>query len=250
MFYPCHFLACNGEGVSWYSMRTIFIITTKQDWAKAQAAGKYESASLVTEGFIHLSRPHQVLQVAGRHFKGKSDLLLLQINQEKVVAPVKYEGNESNLFPHMYGPLNLDAVVGVDNFLERDSGFSLPESYTLVGDVLVRKGQPGDEAEITSVHTHAWQQSYKGIVPDQFLEERPLSFRDRLNWWSAVVEGKDPNTVFVAESAQHGIVGFCAVGPSRDEEFKGQGEIGAIYCLNEYKGKGVGAHSFVQAKRI
>lgn len=185
-----------------------------------------------------------MLGVANSHFKGKPDLLLLQVNQEKVAAPVKYEGEESNKFPHIYGPLNLDAVVGVDAMIENESGFFFPETFKLIGDVLIRKGQPGDEAEITSVHTHAWQESYKGIVPDQFLTERPLSFRGRLNWWRAVTEGRDPSTVFVAESAQHGIVGFCAVGPGRDEEFQGQGETGAIYCLDAYKNKGIGAALF------
>jgi ribosomal protein S18 acetylase RimI-like enzyme len=65
-----------------------------------------------------------------------------------------------------------------------------------------------------------------------------------LNGWSAVVEGKDPNAVFVAESAQHGITGFCAVGPGQEEELPGQGEVGAIYCLDGYKGKGIGAALF------
>lgn len=222
-------------------MRTIFHITDLQSWSRAQTAGQYKADSLQSEGFIHFSRPHQLLATAQRHFKDATDLVLLQVNQEKVSAPVKYEGEESNKFPHVYGPLNLDAVVGVDAFARNGSDFLLPTSFKLVGETLVRKGQVGDEAEITSVHTHAWQQSYIGIVPDSFLAERPLSFRSRLNWWRSVVEGKDPWAVYVAESAQHGIVGFCGFGPAREEELKSHGEVGAIYCLNEYKGKGLGA---------
>lgn len=222
-------------------MRTIFHLTTKMAWEQSQISGCHESETLTTEGFLHLSRPHQLHGVVSRYFQGVSNLVLLQVNQEEVTAPVKYEGGEDNKFPHIYGPLNLDAVVGVFDLDHKERDFQLPAELQLVEDTLIRLGLPGDEAEITSVHTHAWQQSYKGIVPDTFLAERPLSFHSRLKWWKSVVEGKDPWTVYVAESAMHGIIGFCGFGPAREEELKSHGEVGAIYCLNEYKGKGVGA---------
>ncbi len=222
-------------------MRSIFHITTRMAWEKAKACGRFDAESLSTEGFIHLSRPHQVLSVANFRFKGVPGLLLLHVNEEKVASPLKYESADGDKFPHAYGPLNLDAVIGSYDFLENAAGFIMPEPLRLVGDALIRPGQPGDEAEITSVHTHAWQQSYKNIIPGNFLDERPLSFYSRQKWWSSVVEGKDPWSVFVAESALHGIIGFCGFGPSRDTEFKNHGEIGAIYCLKEYKGKSIGA---------
>ncbi|MCB9026248.1 MAG: GNAT family N-acetyltransferase [Bdellovibrionaceae bacterium] len=225
-------------------MRTIFHIATKQDWETAKTKGHYRVDSLNVEGFIHLSRPHQVLNVANFLFKNQRNLLLLQVNQELVTAPIKYEGDKDNKFPHLYGPLNLDAVVGIFNFEENKDGFSLPTIFDMVGDTCVRPGCLGDEAEITNVHTHAWQQSYKGIVPDSYLDSRPLSFRSRLVWWKSVVEKKTSAKVFVAESAQNGIIGFCAVEPARDEELKSYGEISAIYCLNEFKNKGIGASLF------
>lgn len=225
-------------------MRTIFHITNRSDWEKAKDRGQYEADTLKTEGFIHLSRPHQVLKVADFLFKGKADLALLHINQELVTSEIKYEGEKDNLFPHIYGPLNVDAVVGIYEFRENENEFALPNEFSLISDTLIRRGLPGDEAELASCHTHAWQQSYRGLVPNEILDSRPLSFRPRMLWWRSVVSGKTPAAVFVAESAQHGIVGFCAVEPARDESHRGKGEIGAIYCLNEYKGKGIGAALF------
>lgn len=222
-------------------MRTIFHVTTPEAWATARAEGSYAAPSLETEGFIHLSRPHQLSGVLGRYYSGREGLLLLQVAQESVTAPVKYEGAPVDPFPHVYGRLNLDSVVAVHEIGILEGKHELPGAFQLVGDTLVRPGQPGDEAEIASVHTHAWLQSYAGLIPDEFLRGRPLSFRQRMNWWKQVASGNDPATVFVAESAGHGIVAFCAVQAARDEELAGYGEVGAIYCLQEYKGKGIGA---------
>lgn len=229
-------------------MRTIFHVTTKEAWAAAKHLGHYAHASLLDEGFIHLSRPHQIQWVAQTFYAGKKDLLLLQVAQERVLAEVRYEGDAADPFPHIYGNLNLDAVVAAHELVEGPEGFSLPAGLTLVGDALVRPGIPGDEAEIANVHTHAWLQTYRGLVPDAYLDERPLTFRQRLNWWRNVVSGKDAASVFVAESAKHGIVAFCAVQRARDEEFAGYGEIGAIYSLREYQGRGLGAALFREGR--
>lgn len=225
-------------------MRTLFHITTREEWNQSKNLGRYEVRSLASEGFIHLSRPHQVLEVAKRLFAGHSDLVLLQVSEELVSAPIKYEGKNGELFPHIYGPINLDAVIGVHEFSQTDHEFGLPTDFDLVSGTLIRKGSLGDESEIASCHTHAWQQSYRGIVPDSVLDSRPLSFRSRLKWWRSVVGESSNSKVFVAESAQHGIVAFCAIEAARDEVMQGYGEIGAIYALNEYKGKGIGAALF------
>lgn len=225
-------------------MRTIFHIATQAEWSAAQAKGYYETSSLQREGFIHFSRPHQVLRVADFIFKGQTDLVILLINEEKLTAELKYEGDENNKFPHLYGKLNLDAILSVHPFIETTSGFILPQPFCLAGETLIRPGHLGDEAELANVHIHSWQQSYKGLIPESYLKAMPLSFRSRLIWWKSVVEKTTPIDVFVAESAQHGIIGFNAVEPSRDKDFLDHGEIAAIYCLNEYKRKGIGAALF------
>lgn len=225
-------------------MRTIFHITTELFWAEAQEKGYYECEFLRTEGFIHLSRPHQIIHVANSLFRARPKLLLLQVNQDKVVAPVKYEGDDNNKFPHIYGKLNLDSVIGAFPFQEGDSGFFLPPPFKLVHDTLVRPGSIGDEGEIANVHIQSWQQSYKGIIPESYLATLSLQFRGRQSWWKQVLSGNTETKVFVAESTQHGIVGFVAVEPGRDTDFKEMGEVGAIYCLNEYKNKGIGSALF------
>lgn len=86
-------------------------------WQEAQAAGEYHPASLDVEGFIHASLPEQVLRVANRFYAGRKGLLLLWIDPRRVQAPVRYEPADGELFPHIYGALNLEAVVAVRSFL-------------------------------------------------------------------------------------------------------------------------------------
>ena len=84
-------------------------ITTAAAWDAARAAGSYRGDTLEPEGFIHCSEPHQVAGVAEAFYKGREGLVLLDIDPGKVTPEIKYEGG----FPHVYGPLNLDAVTGV-----------------------------------------------------------------------------------------------------------------------------------------
>ncbi len=91
----------------------IYHITTKNEWQKAVEQGFYEAASLHTEGFIHTSKEEQVKGVLERYYQNQSDLIKLHINENKLTAPLKYELAPSinEEFPHIYGHLNLDAVV-------------------------------------------------------------------------------------------------------------------------------------------
>ena len=90
-------------------------ITTVDHWEDAQRAGTYEGDTLATEGFIHCSTREQVAVVANARFRGREDLVVLHIDESRLSAPVKYENLEGGeeLFPHIYGPLNLDAVGDV-----------------------------------------------------------------------------------------------------------------------------------------
>ena len=118
-------------------MAIILHITTWTDWDAARAAGSYRPASLESEGFIHCSMPAQVVGSANKYFHGRPDLLLLCIDESRVVAELRYEppatsGGVSDscageLFPHVYGPLALDAVIRVVPFpCDRDGNFALP----------------------------------------------------------------------------------------------------------------------------
>ena len=106
----------------------ILHITTRAEWEAARAAGRYEAPSLATEGFIHLSDPGQVVRVADARYSGVPDLVLLCVAPERLAAPLRYERSDAGeeRFPHLYGALNLDAVVEVVPFPEGQAGFALP----------------------------------------------------------------------------------------------------------------------------
>lgn len=96
-------------------MPIIYHITTLTDWKTAQEKGFYESASLKDEGFIHCSMPEQIPGVLQRYFMGKTNLVKLVIDTDKLKSQFIYDWSTSNedTFPHVYGPINLDAVVEV-----------------------------------------------------------------------------------------------------------------------------------------
>ncbi len=97
-------------------------ICPRDDWQAAQAAGEYRAASLETVGFIHCSRPEQVLGVANSFYTGVPDLVLLWIDPARLSAKVRWELADGQLFPHLYGPLNLEAVVAVTGLFPDDDG--------------------------------------------------------------------------------------------------------------------------------
>lgn len=91
----------------------IYHVTTKSGWQQALQQGYYEAPSLATEGFIHLSKKEQVAGVLQRYYKNQTDLLLLHVDESKLSAELKYELSPSvnEEFPHLFGRLNIDAVV-------------------------------------------------------------------------------------------------------------------------------------------
>jgi uncharacterized protein (DUF952 family) len=107
----------------------IFHITTRAAWDAARAAGRYTDESLAGEGFIHFSGADQVVRVADARFRGTPDLVLLCVAPDRLREPLKHERSDAGeeTFPHLYGALNLDAVVAVVPFREREGGgFVLP----------------------------------------------------------------------------------------------------------------------------
>ena len=110
------------------SSRDIFHITTEADWARAQAEGAYSASTrgltLAQVGFVHCAFEDQVAPVANSFFPGVAHLVVLRIAIDRLDADVRYENLEGGheLFPHVYGPLNLDAVVTVMPLPPRGDG--------------------------------------------------------------------------------------------------------------------------------
>ncbi len=109
----------------------IYHITARQDWEAARQAGQYTAPSLAQEGFIHTSTLAQVADTANRFYAGQTGLVLLAIDAEALRSPLRFDPVTTHgveqAFPHIYGPLNLEAVVGVVPFEPAADGtFALP----------------------------------------------------------------------------------------------------------------------------
>lgn len=96
-------------------MPIIYHATTSSLWDNAQASGSYTVSSLKEEGFIHCCSEEQIPRIVERVYKDARDLLILGIDTVKLQSQMVYEWSPSltATFPHIYGPINLDAVVEV-----------------------------------------------------------------------------------------------------------------------------------------
>jgi uncharacterized protein (DUF952 family) len=115
----------------------IYHITSHAAWNDAQQRGNYRAESLETEGFIHCSTESQVLPVAEKYYAGQRGLILLMIDPSLLSSDLKWESPsggtpppgvpEGDLFPHIYAPINLDAVIKVfDLEADPDGRYKLP----------------------------------------------------------------------------------------------------------------------------
>jgi len=104
----------------------ILHITSKAEWLAAQQRGEYIAPSLNSEGFIHCSTEKQVVHVANAFYRGRTDLVLLNIDEAGLKPELKWEApagppasniSDSDKFPHIFGPLNLTAVASVLDFV-------------------------------------------------------------------------------------------------------------------------------------
>jgi uncharacterized protein (DUF952 family) len=96
-------------------------ICAADEWLLARDRGEHRPESLDTVGFVHLSAPDQVHLPANRLYRGRTDLVLLHIDPSRLTAPLRWEPGvptdpESMVFPHLYGPLPLDAVTSVTTY--------------------------------------------------------------------------------------------------------------------------------------
>jgi uncharacterized protein (DUF952 family) len=114
------------------SDRYIYHFTERTTFENARTKGYYTPKPFEKDGFIHCSTREQVLQVANFIAPKDGDLLLLKIDTERVTPRIIYENLEggSKLFPHVYGPLDLAAIVEARSFAVNSVGeFELPEGY-------------------------------------------------------------------------------------------------------------------------
>jgi uncharacterized protein (DUF952 family) len=99
----------------------LFHVADRTRWEASVAAGQYTQSTrgmeLADVGFIHLSTESQVPGVLERFYAGVTDLVLLHIDETRLTSAVVFEDvpGASEQFPHLYGPLNPDAVTGTSS---------------------------------------------------------------------------------------------------------------------------------------
>ena len=124
----------------------ILHLLSREAWAETQAIGQLVAPSVATEGFAHCSTEHQMVDVANKYYRGNNDMVLLNIDPEKLTSklifepPAHLDGSPAlpnePLFPHIYGPINLDAVIEVIDFpCDEHGAFTAPpqlKTYSVV----------------------------------------------------------------------------------------------------------------------
>ena len=93
---------------------TAYKILTTDQWAQFVADGVFMGAPIdLADGYIHLSAADQLQRTLDKHFAGQSELVISEVDLVALVATVKWEVSRSGeLFPHIYGPLPMSAVLG------------------------------------------------------------------------------------------------------------------------------------------
>lgn len=109
-------------------MNYVYHISRAEDWRRAQSGGLYKVGSLhrsyEQDGFIHLAYAPQVNVIADLIYSHTPELLLLTIDPLKLTSKIKDEQAEypNELFPHLYGPLNINAVINVSPYSPLPNG--------------------------------------------------------------------------------------------------------------------------------
>ncbi len=96
-------------------MTVIYKIAPAALWQEAEQAGRLDGSPVdLQDGFIHFSGAGQVVETAARYFAGMDDLVLVAVSTEKLSGPLRWEASRDGaLFPHLYAPLDLAAVLWV-----------------------------------------------------------------------------------------------------------------------------------------
>jgi uncharacterized protein (DUF952 family)/GNAT superfamily N-acetyltransferase len=219
----------------------ILHLLSRKSWIEAQEVGQLIAPSVAIEGFAHCSTEHQMVDVANKYYRGTRDMVLLNIDPDKLTSPLKFEppahldGSPAlphePLFPHIYGPINLGAVSEVIDFPCNEEGlFTSPPqliSFSVVN--------------IADAKQH-WQRAAELSVNEWkeiFTEDSVQTYLD-LYGKAGTYAGRLVET-YVALSADDEIVGMATL--VDDDELPNAPEPGpwlaAVLTLPAHRGIGV-----------
>jgi uncharacterized protein (DUF952 family)/GNAT superfamily N-acetyltransferase len=221
----------------------ILHLTNSATWIEAQQQGFITAPSLAAEGFIHCSTEHQMRDVANKYYRGATDMVLVHIDPVTLASPLKWEppahidGSPSlpnePLFPHIYGVINLDAVIRVIDFpLNLDGSFDLPAQLTAFSITHIK--------EVPHLHQQAAEMSrvaWKHDFPEDTLQTYLDMFTATGTYANRFVE------VFAAINQAEELLGLATL--VDDDELPGATEPGpwlaAVFVVPEARKLGVGS---------
>ena len=111
-------------------MRTIYKISPASAWREAERQGVYKgSADDLRDGYIHFSTASQVAETARKHYFGQTGLFLIAVDADALGESLRWEPSRNDeLFPHLYGELDLGAVTAIFDMRARSDGYhDIPE---------------------------------------------------------------------------------------------------------------------------
>jgi uncharacterized protein (DUF952 family)/GNAT superfamily N-acetyltransferase len=225
----------------------ILHLLSRESWIEAQTAGQLIAPSVATEGFAHCSTEHQMVDVANKYYRGTSDMVLLNIDPSKLASVLKFEppahldGSPAlphePQFPHIYGPINLDAVIEAIDFPCDEQGvFTSPPQLNTFSIV-----------NIADAPQH-WQRAAELSViewKEIFTDDSVQTYID-LYGHAGKYAGRFVET-YVAVSADDELIGMATL--VDDDELPNAPELGpwlaAVLTLPTHRGHGV-ASSVIQ----
>ncbi len=113
------------------AQKLIYKIVPAPLWREAERIGRLDGAPVdLADGFIHFSTAEQLRETGGKHFKGQDDLLLVTVDPDLLHDALVFETSRGGaLFPHLYAPLPLEAVIAVEPLpMNADGSHVYPKS--------------------------------------------------------------------------------------------------------------------------
>jgi len=219
----------------------ILHLLSRKSWIEAQEVGQLIAPSVAIEGFAHCSTEHQMVDVANKYYRGTRDMVLLNIDPDKLTSPLKFEppahldGSPAlphePMFPHIYGPINLDAVSEVIDLPCNEVGHFTSPPQLITFSVV----------NIADAKQH-WQRAAELSVNEWkeiFTEDSVQTYLD-LYSKAGTYAGRLVET-YVALSADDELVGMATL--IDDDELPNAPESGpwlaAVLTLPTYRGRGV-----------
>lgn len=106
----------------------VYLLLSVPDFEAATAAGVWDPPSRAAEGFVHASPIDQLVRVANKHYRAHTELRVVALRADRLTAELRWEPAAGGLYPHVYGPVNMDAAERVGEMHKGDDGLFGPPS--------------------------------------------------------------------------------------------------------------------------